>query len=41
MSAFPKADIENMGVGTGLDGRFWPKAVIGSKMSLFVTGRRR
>ena len=28
MSAFPKADVQNLGVGTDLNVRFWPKADI-------------
>ncbi len=28
MTAFPKADVQNVRVGTELDGCFWPKADI-------------
>ncbi|MDH3715838.1 MAG: hypothetical protein OET44_18550 [Gammaproteobacteria bacterium] len=27
-AAFPKADVENIGVGIALDGSFWPKAEV-------------
>jgi hypothetical protein len=29
MSAFPKADVQNIGIGIELDVRFWPKAAVG------------
>lgn len=28
MAAFPKADIQEVGIGVVLDGRLWPKADI-------------
>jgi len=30
MAAFPKADIQEVGIGVVLDGRLWPKADIQS-----------
>ncbi len=28
MTAFPKADVQNVRVGVGLNVRFWPKAAV-------------
>ncbi len=29
MTAFPKADVQNMRIGIELNVRFWPKAAVG------------
>ncbi len=40
MSAFPKADIQNIRLGTDLNVRFWPKADIGTQSkSVFLNVR--